>query len=98
MLKFRLAIKVILCQEGEEFAFETLDVEPGKLLSLPDVTLRQRNYGPIHAIAWWNRAYAEPIYLLTNMELEHEACYWYQKRFRIETFFSNQKRRGFHLH
>lgn len=27
-----------------------------------------------------------------------EACYWYRKRFRIETFFSDQKRRGFHLH
>jgi hypothetical protein len=94
----RTAKNIILCQEGEEFAFETLDVEPGELLSLPDVTLRQQNYGPIHAIAWWDRAYAEPIYLLTNMELEHEACYWYRKRFRIETFFSDQKSRGFHLH
>ena len=94
----RTAKNIILRQEGEEFAFETLDVEPGELLSLPDVTLRQRDYGPIHAIAWWDREYAEPIYLLTNLELEHEACHWYRKRFRIETFFSDQKSRGFHLH
>jgi hypothetical protein len=32
------------------------------------------------------------------MELEEEACYWYAKRFRIETFFSDQKSRGFNLH
>ena len=94
----RTAKNIILRQDDEEFAFETLAVEPGELLSLPDVTLRQRDYGPVHAIARWERAYAEPIYLLTNMELECEACYWYQKRFRIETFFSDQKSRGFHLH
>jgi hypothetical protein len=27
-----------------------------------------------------------------------EACQVYTKRFRIETFFSDQKSRGFHLH
>src|SRR5947207_10700276 len=27
-----------------------------------------------------------------------EACRLYAKRFRIETFFSDQKSRGFHLH
>ena len=27
-----------------------------------------------------------------------EACRFYAKRFRIETFFSDQKSRGFHLH
>ena len=26
------------------------------------------------------------------------ACRWYAKRFRIETFFSDQKSRGFHIH
>jgi hypothetical protein len=32
------------------------------------------------------------------MELAEEACYGYAKRFRIETFFSDQKSRGFNLH
>jgi hypothetical protein len=31
------------------------------------------------------------------MELMAEACYWYRKRYRIETFFSDQKGRGFKL-
>ena len=37
------------------------------------------------------------VYLITNMDLEGEACYWYSKRYRIETFFSDQKSRGFNL-
>ena len=27
-----------------------------------------------------------------------ETCRWYERRFRVETFFSDQKSRGFHLH
>jgi len=37
-------------------------------------------------------------YLVTNMDTAEEACRLYAKRFRIETFFSDQKSRGFHLH
>ena len=32
------------------------------------------------------------------MASAEEACRVYTKRFRIETFFSDQKSRGFHLH
>jgi len=49
----------------------------------------------------WSKGYAkgykEPLYLLTNMASADEACGLYTKRFRIETFFSDQKSRGFHL-
>ena len=47
-------------------------------------------------ILWWERRYAEPIYLVTNLDLVAEACHWYRRRMRIETFFSDQKSRGFH--
>ena len=49
-------------------------------------------YGPVLAIAAWDREYKEPIYLVTNMELADEAYYWYSKRYRIETFFSDEKK------
>lgn len=94
----RTAKNIVLRQDGEEFALETVEVEPGERLSLPDVTLRQQNYGPLQAIAWWEKGYTEPLYLLTNMELLEEACYWYRKRSKIETFFSDEKSRGFNLH
>ncbi len=41
--------------------------------------------------------YEEPIYLITNALTGGEAFAWYQKRFRIETLFSDFKGRGFNL-
>jgi hypothetical protein len=34
----------------------------------------------------------------TNLQPIEEALYWYRKRFTIETFFSDQKSKGFHIH
>ncbi len=36
--------------------------------------------------------------LISNLDLKEEACSWYRNRFKIETFFSDQKSRGFNLH
>jgi len=66
-------------------------------VSLPHVFFTHRAYGPVHAILWWNKGYKDPLYLVTNVESVEQACDWYKKRFRIETFFSDQKSRGFYL-
>lgn len=84
--------------DGEEFSFQDLPLQPGMCLSLPDVLFTRQRFGPVLAIAWWRKGYKEPIFLVTNFELTEEACHWYQKRFKIETFFSDQKSRGFQLH
>ena len=55
-------------------------------------------YGPVMVLSCWAKGYQEPLYLVSNMEAAEEACRYYQKRFRIETFFSDQKSRGFHIH
>ena len=39
----------------------------------------------------------DPIYLVSNFPMDKEAIYWYKKRFRIETLFSDRKGRGFNL-
>ncbi len=65
---------------------------------MPDVVFGREAYGPVLVIAWWQEGYADPLYLVTNMDCVDEACYWYGYRFRIETFFSDQKSRGFNLH
>ena len=39
----------------------------------------------------------EPLYLVSNLSSAEEAIRYYQKRFRIETFFSDQKSRSFHV-
>jgi Transposase DDE domain len=86
--------------EGETFRLDTLGAcsKPGTLVALSEVLFTQANYGPIMLLCCWAKGYKEPLYLVTNMTTAEEACRMYSKRFRIETFFSDQKSRGFHLH
>ena len=93
----RTAKNIQLCEEGEWFSFSDVWVQRGDCFGIPDVLFTEAAYGPVLVVAWWRRDYQEPIYLVTNLETAEEACYWYRKRFRIETFFSDQKSRGFHL-
>lgn len=94
----RTAKNIQLYEDGLPFSFVDLLVRPGDQISIPNVSFTRQEYGPVMAIARWQRGYLEPIFLVTNFELADEACYWYKKRFQIETFFSDQKSRGFHLH
>jgi hypothetical protein len=93
----RTASNTIL-YDGDEFSFQDLLLKPGMCLGIEDVSFTRQRYGPILAVAWWDKQHEEPIFLVSNFDLKEEACYWYQKRFKIETFFSDQKSRGFNLH
>ena len=95
----RTAKNVTLTQVGtESFPIDSLQVEKGSFCQCPNVFVTAQTFGPVHAIAWWDAEYEEPIYLLTSIPDTRKACAWYRKRFSIETFFSDQKSRGFHLH
>lgn len=94
----RTAKDIILTEAEEEFSGQELGLRPGQFIALPEVAFTRERYGPVQVIAWWAKGEAQPIFLVTNIELAQEACWWYKKRFRIETFFSDQKSRGFHLH
>ena len=87
-----------VCEQESWLQLNELGWQPGDYVCLPNVTFTQQAYGPVLVIVWWHRDYKDPIYLVSNFELGQEAVYWYRKRFRIETFFSDQKSRGFHLH
>jgi len=52
----------------------------------------------VNLIGWWGSRYEKPIYLITNIANPYQACKFYKRRFQIETFFSDQKSRGFHIH
>jgi hypothetical protein len=86
--------------QGETFALEELgwSLKAGKLIELQEVDFTQDAYGPVMVLCCWAKGEAEPLYLVSNMESAEEALYYDKKRFRIETFFSDQKSRGFHLH
>lgn len=69
-----------------------------QLFYLKNVGFTQTATVTLHVIGWWGLDYEEPIFLITNLENAYEACRYYRRRFRIETFFSDQKSRGFHIH
>jgi hypothetical protein len=71
---------------------------PGRLIELQDVEFTQDAYGPVMVLCCWAKGHVEPLYLVSNMSSAEDAIGYYRKRFRIETFFSDQKSRGFHIH
>lgn len=72
--------------------------EKGRVFYLKNVGFTQASTLTLNIISWWGSCYEEPIFLVTNMENPYVACRYYRRRFRIETFFSDQKSRGFHIH
>ena len=96
----RTAMSTIATWAGETFRLDVLGAcsQPGRLIELKEVSSTREAYGPVMVLCCWATGYHEPLYLVSNLATAEEACYWYQKRFRIETFFSDQKSRGFHIH
>lgn len=94
----RTAKNTQVCLDGEWTSLDECELWPGSRLPLYDVLFTRQAYGPVLVILWWQKGYQEPVYLVTNLPVMEEACLWYRKRMRIETFFSDQKSRGFHLH
>jgi hypothetical protein len=85
-------------EDKVQFELSDLPVMPGDQIAIPDVQFTLERYGPVTVMAIWDKGYEEPIYLVTNFELPDEAWHWYKKRFQIETFFGDEKSRGFYLH
>ncbi len=93
----RTAKNRLVYSDGESFSLDEILLLPGDRVDIPKAKVTADQYGPVLAIAWWEKGCKEPIYLVTTMECAEEACYWYSYRFTIETFFSDQKSRGFNL-
>src|SRR5437773_168942 len=96
----RTAQSTVATWEGETFRLDTLGAcsKPGTLIALQEVKFTRDAYGPVMVLSCWAKGYHEPLYVVSNMDAAEEACRYYQKRFCIETFFSDQKSRGFHIH
>lgn len=96
----RTALNTTATLDGQDFRLEAMGalIKPGNWVALEQVFVTSEAYGPVTTICWWAKGYEAPIYLVTNMRDAEQACRYYQKRFRIETFFSDQKSRGFNLH
>lgn len=86
-----------LYEGTDDFRFAWLNIQPGEVIDNDNVFFTQEGFGPLLAVALWKRGHKDPLYLVSNLDLWQEAYLWYQKRFRVETLFSDQKSRGFYL-
>ena len=93
----RSAKNVLLTEAGERFQPTDLLLQAGDRIELPEVGFTASEYGPVLVGIVWETAWKEPLILVSNLDFLCEAYAFYQKRFRIETFFSDQKSRGFSL-
>ena len=96
----RTAVSTVATWQDDTFRLEVVGAccRPGRLIALQEARITREAYGPIMVLCCWAKGYHDPLYLISNMTIAEEACRFYQKRFRIETFFSDQKSRGFHIH
>jgi hypothetical protein len=89
----------IQVQQGQHWRkVATFAKQQGSLVTAFQVAFTQTAALSLNLVAWWGAFYEEPLYLITNLPNGSRACWFYKRRFHIETFFSDQKSRGFHIH
>ena len=94
----RTASNILVSACGVQFHVADIALTRGALLAVTPAWMTAEQYGPISLLALWEEQYQEPLYLVTNMSDLNSAVQQYKKRAHIETFFSDQKSRGFHIH
>ena len=96
----RTGINIKMIWNGAEISCgEALPhIKPDYYMDFDNILFTNAKYGPGRVICYWRPGCENPIFLVTNMKSVEEACALYSLRFRIETFFSDQKSRGFNLH
>ncbi len=90
----RAAKSTVATWEGIKFKLDFLgsSIKPGMLIELKEIQFTRDYYDPVMVLCCWAKDEAEPLYLVSNMSSADEAIKHYKKRFRIETFFSDQKK------
>lgn len=87
----------VFYEGNERFCWSDFPLQPGDRYELEDVFFTEQGFGPVLLTALWREGEKEPLCLVSNLEFFDEVLLWYKKRYQIETFFSDQKSRGFHL-
>ncbi len=93
----RTAPNLLMTVYGGERPIGAMAPTRGELLAVGPAWMTAEQYGPVSLLAIWESAYEAPIYLVTNMLDLDAALAVYRKRAHIETFFSDQKSRGFQI-
>lgn len=95
----RTASNITIYPDDEPFQIDMLAamLPEGHCKGLQNCRITHKQYGPVTVVAWWAEGQSEPIFLVTNFLSAPKACDYYAMRFTIETFFSDQKSRGFNI-
>jgi hypothetical protein len=89
----------LLVQHGSVWhKIGSLPISRGGLRMRAGIAFTQKAAVPLNLVSWWGAEYEEPIFLISDLPNASYACWYDLHRFRIETFFSDQKSRGFHIH
>jgi hypothetical protein len=94
----RTAANILITAAGVQFQAGAVAPQPGQALAVAPAWITAAQYGPISLVAVWETGCPHPLYLVTNLGDLDAAVAHYRKRAHIETFFSDQKSRGFQLH
>lgn len=93
----RTASNVSMRVYGYDYTVGSMAPERGELLGVRPAWMTAARYGPVSILALWEQGNDAPLYLVTNMADVDAAFTAYRKRAHIETFFSDQKSRGFNI-
>ena len=94
----RTATSILITAAGVEFAVGAVVPALGETLAVTPAWMTAARYGPISLLAIWEPPAEQPLYLITNLSDLDAAVAHYRQRAHIETFFSDQKSRGFQIH
>ncbi len=94
----RTSPQIYVQEGGNSQPIGSYSLLQGQIFHRNQVGFTQDAKVTLNLIGWWGRRYQEPIFMVTNVQSTFQACRFYQRRFQIETFFSDQKSRGFNIH
>jgi hypothetical protein len=75
-------------------SFSEWKLQAGRMVVRRRIGFSAEGWGPLTSIGVRDVGYKEPIYLITSLKDAQDAIALYFKRFRIESFFTDQKSRG----
>jgi len=92
--------RTLVQMDGKWLALHELPLKPNqKEAFFTGLTFTQAHQiKSVNLLVVWVSKEQEYWYFVTSFEIAKEARYWYRKRFKIETLFSDVKNRGFKLH
>jgi hypothetical protein len=93
----RTAKNILITHNGIQYSLRELCAGQGTCTAAHGALFTAEEFGPVMAVAWWDKAYKDPIFLISNCASLKLACHYYRRRFRLETLFSDKKSRGFHI-